>query len=76
VVWGWQWPQPIRHPDPVGFALAREVAYLDGKRRGSTEAEAAPVLPDGYARKAKAVAERRLVLAGYRLADLLKKTVK
>jgi hypothetical protein len=29
------------------FALAREVAYLDGKLKGSTEAESAPVLPDG-----------------------------
>jgi S1/P1 Nuclease len=30
------------------------------------------VLPDGYADTAKAIAERRVVLAGYRLADYLK----
>jgi hypothetical protein len=29
--------------------------------------------PDDHAKRAKAVAERRIVLAGYRLADLLKK---
>jgi hypothetical protein len=33
------------------------------------------VLPEGYTRKAKEVAERRIVLAGYRLAELLKNTV-
>lgn len=58
------------------LALAREVAYLDGKLQGSALAETARVLPDGYARKAKAVTERRIVLAGYRLADLLKQVLK
>jgi hypothetical protein len=32
------------------------------------------VVPDGYAKRAKAVAERRVVLAGYRLADVLKES--
>jgi hypothetical protein len=34
------------------------------------------VLPEGYAKNAKAVAERRIVLAGYRLAAVLTKEVK
>jgi hypothetical protein len=55
--------------------LARKVAYQGGELKGSPDKEEAPVLPDGYTKKAKAVAERRIVLAGYRLAELLKKAV-
>ena len=58
------------------FGQAREVAYLDGKLKGGKDADSAPVLPAGYAKKAKAVAERQIILAGYRLADVLKKEVK
>jgi hypothetical protein len=58
-----------------GFELARHAVYLNGKLRGSTTPEVAPVLPEGYTKKAKALAERRMALAGYRLADFLKKTV-
>jgi hypothetical protein len=58
------------------FALAKEVAYLNGKFAGSPDRGPAPVLPEGYTKKAKEVAERRIVLAGYRLADLLRATVK
>jgi hypothetical protein len=38
-----------------------DTLYLDGK-----------ALPDGYVDMAKAIAERRVTLAGYRLADYLK----
>jgi len=31
----------------------------------------APVLPAGYVSIAKRIADRRIILAGYRLADLL-----
>jgi hypothetical protein len=34
---------------------------------------AAPVLPAGYVVSASRIADRRIILAGYRLADLLKK---
>jgi hypothetical protein len=51
--------------------LAREVAYLDGTLNGGKDRTAGPVLPDGYAKQAKAVAERRVVVAGYRLAETL-----
>jgi hypothetical protein len=33
---------------------------------------AAPVLPVGYVASASRIADRRMILAGYRLADLLK----
>jgi hypothetical protein len=59
------------------FKLAKEVAYQDGKLMGPPEKtdNNVPVLPEGYTTKAKAVAERQIVLAGYRLAELLKKAV-
>jgi hypothetical protein len=55
------------------FPIARDTIYLGGRLTGSTEDRmtAAPVLPPGYALQAQRVAERRLVLAAYRLADLL-----
>jgi hypothetical protein len=33
--------------------------------------EAAPVLPVGYVVSARRIGDRRIILAGYRLADLL-----
>jgi hypothetical protein len=33
--------------------------------------QAAPVLPVGYVVSASRIADRRMILAGYRLADLL-----
>ncbi len=55
------------------FSLAKTQAYLDGRLAGSPERDASPVLPAGYARAAKPVAERRLALSAYRLADLLRR---
>jgi hypothetical protein len=40
-----------------------------------TMVAAAPVLPAGYVVNASRVADRRIVLAGYRLADLLRRVV-
>ncbi len=53
------------------FALAREHVYRQGKLRGSHDDSHGEALPAGYAREEKPLAERRLTLAGYRLADLL-----
>jgi len=36
---------------------------------------AAPVLPVGYVVNARRIAERRIILVGYRLADLLRRVV-
>jgi hypothetical protein len=53
----------------------REFAYADGTLEGGTDRSDGPVLPEGYAKQAKAIAERRIVLAGYRLAEALKAAV-
>ncbi len=57
------------------FPIAKEITYLNGKLQGNPDPTLAPVLPEGYTTRAKAVAERRIVLAGYRIADLLKQTL-
>ena len=49
--------------------LAIDTGYLHAELKGSTNADTAPSLPDGYTKQAKAVAERQGALAGYRLAD-------
>lgn len=56
------------------YRLAVEVAYQNRTLRGGTDRSDGPVLPNGYTDAAKAAAERRIVLAGYRLADVLKST--
>jgi hypothetical protein len=49
--------------------LAIKNGYLKGRLKVATSADAAEPLPDGYAKKAKEVAEHQAALAGYRLAD-------
>jgi len=56
--------------------LAIEQAYLRGKLTGSTRAEDAPGLPEGYTKAAKLVAEKQAALAGYRLADDIREHLK
>ena len=61
------------------FEIAAKIAYRNNGRMGSprggsmdcTMVAAAPVLPVGYVVSASRVADRRMILAGYRLADLL-----
>ena len=61
------------------FEIATKIAYqnsgLFGKPRGGNKdcamVAAAPVLPVGYVAIARRIADRRMILAGYRLADLL-----
>jgi hypothetical protein len=61
------------------FEIATKIAYRNGGRLGSPKAgnmdcamvAAAPVLPARYVVSARRIADRRMVLAGYRLADLL-----
>lgn len=57
-------------------AIAVEQAYLHGALKGSPSPDTAPSLPEGYTKAAKAVAERQAALAGYRLADEIKKYMK
>src|SRR5262249_50071294 len=51
---------------------AQPQVYRNGSLQGSTEKRNGTVLPADYAGTAKPLGERRLVLAGYRLADVLK----
>ena len=61
------------------FEIATKIAYRNGGRIGipkggnmdCTMVAAAPVLPAGYVVSASRIADRRMILAGYRLADLL-----
>jgi hypothetical protein len=61
------------------FEIATKIAYRNNDGRiGSPKGEAmdctmvaaAPVLPAGYTVNASRIADRRMMLAGYRLADL------
>jgi S1/P1 Nuclease len=66
------------------FEIATKIAYRNGARIGIPRGgsmdcvmvAAAPVLPAGYVISASRIADRRIVLAGYRLADLLTRVVK
>jgi len=66
------------------FEIATKIAYRNGGRIGIPKGEnkdcpdvkAAPVLPVGYVHSASWIADRRMVLAGYRLADLLTRVLK
>ena len=53
------------------YLLAKRVAYSGGNLVGGVDREGGPVLLDGYLNEAKAMAERQVVLAGYRVADVL-----
>jgi S1/P1 Nuclease len=61
------------------FEIATKIAYRNGGRIGMpkggatdcTTVAAAPVLPVGYVVSASRIADRRMMLAGYRLAGLL-----
>lgn len=62
----------FRHwAETESFSLARSAVYRGGQLQGSPQRADAPVLPGGYARQSKRVAERRLSLAAWRLAALL-----
>ena len=59
--------------------MATKIAYRNGGRIGIPKGAnmdcamvaAVPLLPVGYVVSASRIADRRIVLAGYRLADLL-----
>jgi len=54
------------------FELAKKYAYLEGKLKAGKGDLDAELLPEGYIADAKAIAERRGVLAGRRLAAVIK----
>ena len=53
------------------FSLATAHAYRNGALRGSRDKANGEVLPAGYIATVKPLAERRMVLAEYRLADVV-----
>ena len=55
------------------YKLAKEVVYRNGSLKGSQDKTNGTVLPSDYATSAKTVAERQIVLAGYRMADVMRK---
>jgi S1/P1 Nuclease len=65
------------------FEIATKIAYQNGRLVGSpragnkdcTTVTAASVLPAGYVVNARRIADRRIILAEYRLADLLTRIV-
>jgi hypothetical protein len=64
-----------------GYEIATNVAYQNGRLCGTPKGQRkecregidATVLPSGYAGIAKRIADRRIVLAGYRLATVLER---
>jgi hypothetical protein len=58
------------------FTLAKQKAYLNGRLSGSNDKNDGKLLPQNYALTAKPIAERRMSLAGYRLADVLAEVVR
>jgi hypothetical protein len=63
------------------FEIAVEIAYRNGTAPGTPKRSAkecrevslAKVLPAGYSRAARHIGDRRIMLAGFRFADLLKR---
>ena len=61
------------------FEIAMKIAYRNSRSIGIPKAgamdctmvAAAPVLPAGYVVSASRIADRRMILAGYRLANVL-----
>jgi hypothetical protein len=47
--------------------------YLNGTLETSIHREDAPVLSDDYIQQSKKLADQRVTLAGYRMADILAK---
>jgi hypothetical protein len=65
------------------YEIAAKIAYRNGwligaARNGNKDCTiiaAAPALPVGYVVSASQIADRRIILAGYRLADLLRRVI-
>jgi len=63
------------------FEIATKIAYQNGAFRGTPKGQQkdcrhvtdAAVLPNGYVVVARKIADRRMILAGYRLGDVLQR---
>jgi hypothetical protein len=61
-----------RWANTESLRIAKRDAYRNGNLQGSTDRDNGAVLPTDYADAVQPIAERRAVLAGYRIADILK----
>ena len=55
----------------ASYNMARDEAYRKGTLRGSTNKDDGALLPNDYTDKAKEIAERQIVLSGYRISDAM-----
>jgi hypothetical protein len=75
----------LDHPEAEAWAkesyeIAVKIAYEDGSLRGTSKGQAkdcravntVTFMANGYPARARLIANRRIYLAGYRLADLLR----
>ena len=62
---------PIVWARDESVAIARTEAYRDFAMPGAAQPDRAPIVPSGYKAAARAVAERQITLASYRLAEEL-----
>ena len=53
------------------FKLAREMVYLNGELKGSSDKENALPVPENYGKESKKVSEQQVAFSGNRLAGLL-----
>ncbi len=53
------------------YRIAVEDAYRNGTLEGSNDKEDGVALPNSYSDKAKEIAERQIVLSGYRISDAM-----
>lgn len=67
---------PQKWTKEESLALAKRYAYLNGNlKTAAKDSKDMPDAPDDYARNAKSVAEKQIVLSGYRLADKLTRLI-
>ena len=57
----------------MGFSNGAAPGTPKGSRKDCSDAADAAVLPTGYAQNARLIADRMMILSGYRLADLLQR---
>ena len=57
------------------WQIAVDQVYLRGQLQYGKNADTAPLLPEGYTKNLKAISQRRLALAGFRLADLIREVL-
>lgn len=63
--------KPFNDWAAAAHTVAIKAVYRNGTLKGGTNKDNAVAVPDDYAAKAKEIAERQIVLSGYRLSDVM-----